>query len=66
LELKKDVYKINCLPIDLLEAITYPIEIKNIGYAKIRYEIDTTPIHELNAANHNFRIFDIQYPKGKR
>ena len=45
-------------------AITYPIEIKNLGITKLKYQIDTTKLEELNRSNFDFKIFEIQNPEG--
>ena len=37
---------------------------KNLGITKIKYQIDTTKLEELNRKNFNFRIFEIQNPEG--
>ena len=62
LMLEQSEYVIDSMPFDLVLSITYPIQIKNIGSAKIKYEIDMTNIHKLNEENHNFRVLDIQNP----
>jgi len=52
------------IPIGLEWAVTYPIEIKNLGITKLKYQIDTAALEALNSKNYNFRIFDIQNPEG--
>ena len=52
------------MPIGLEWAITYPIEIKNLGITKLKYQIDTEKLEELNKANYDFRVFEIQNPEG--
>lgn len=47
------------MPIGLEWAITYPIEIKNLGITKLKYQIDTEKLEELNKANYDFRVFEI-------
>jgi hypothetical protein len=44
--------------------VTYPIEIKNLGITKLKYQIDTSLLEKLNKDNYNFRIFEIQNPEG--
>ena len=39
--------------------MTYPIEIKNLGITKLKYQIDTTSLEELNQKNYNFKVFEI-------
>ena len=51
-------------PIGLEWAVTYPIEIKNLGITKLKYQIDTTALEALNQNNYDFRIFEIQNPEG--
>lgn len=45
-------------------AVTYPIEIKNLGITKLKYQIDTTLLERLNKENYESRIFEIQNPEG--
>lgn len=52
------------MPIGAEWAVTYPIEMKNLGITKLKYSIDTALLERLNQDNHNFRIFDIQNPEG--
>lgn len=52
------------MPIGLEWAINYPIEIKNLGITKLKYQIDTTKLQELNKSNYNFQVFHIQNPDG--
>ena len=52
------------VPIGLEWAITYPIEIKNLGITKLKYQIDTEQLEELNKQNYDFRVFEIQNPEG--
>lgn len=52
------------VPIGIEWAVTYPIEIKNLGITKLKYQIDTTLLEKLNRDNFDFRIFDIQNPEG--
>jgi len=42
LNLLKQVYYLPPTPIGLDWALTYPIEIKNLGITKLTYQIDTT------------------------
>jgi hypothetical protein len=51
-------------PIGLEWAVTYPIEVKNLGITKLKYQIDTTALEALNQSNYDFRIFEIQNPEG--
>ena len=44
--------------------MTYPIEIKNLGITKLKYQIDCTKLEELNAENYDFRVFEVQNPEG--
>jgi len=55
----KHTYILPPVPIGLEWAITYPIEVKNLGITKLKYQIDTVKLEELNKVNFNFRIFDI-------
>lgn len=64
MQLLKDLYHIPPIPIGLEWPVTYPIEVKNLGITKLKYQIDLTPLEELNQKNHDFRIFDIQNPEG--
>ena len=52
------------MPIGLEWAITYPIEIKNLGITKLKYQIHTEQLEELNKQNYDFRVFEIQNPEG--
>ena len=47
------------MPIGLEWAITYPIEIKNLGITKLKYQIETDQLEELNKQNYDFRVFEI-------
>lgn len=60
----KHTYQLPPVPIGLEWAITYPIEIKNLGITKLKYQIDTTQLEELNRENYDFRVFEIQNPEG--
>lgn len=60
----KDVYHLPPVPIGLEWAVTYPIEIKNLGVARLKYQIDTSTLEQLNQQNYDFRVFDIQNPEG--
>lgn len=64
LQLIKHTYDLPPVPIGLEWAITYPIEIKNLGITKLKYQIDTSRLEQLNAENHDFRVFEIQNPEG--
>ena len=44
--------------------MTYPIEIKNLGITKLKYQVDTVLLEQLNQQNYDFRIFEIQNPEG--
>ena len=48
LQLIKHTYDQPPVPIGLEWAITYPIEIKNLGITKLKYQIDTDQLEELN------------------
>jgi hypothetical protein len=64
LNLIKQVYHLPATPIGLEWAVTYPIEIKNLGITKLKYQIDLTALDELNNRNYDFKIFEIQNPEG--
>jgi hypothetical protein len=64
LRLLKDIYYLPACPIGLEWAVTYPIEIKNMGITKLKYQIDTEALEHLNESNYDFRIFEIQNPEG--
>jgi len=64
LRLLKDTYYLPATPIGLEWAVTYPIEIKNLGITKLKYQIDTQALEALNENNYDFRIFEIQNPEG--
>lgn len=64
LRLIKDIYYLPPTPIGLEWAVTYPIEIKNLGITKLKYQIDTSALEALNSNNYDFRIFEIQNPEG--
>ena len=64
MRLIKDIYYLPPTPIGLEWAVTYPIEIRNVGITKLKYQIDTTALETLNASNYDFRIFEIQNPEG--
>lgn len=55
----KHTYQLPPVPIGLEWAITYPIEIKNLGITKLKYSIDTQRLEELNSQNYDFRVFEI-------
>ena len=59
MRLIKDVYYLPPTPIGLEWAVTYPIEIKNLGITKLKYTIDTSPLEALNSNNYDFRVFEI-------
>ena len=59
LRLLKDIYYMPSTPIGLDWAVTYPIEIKNLGITKLKYQIDTAQLEQLNQNNFDFRIFEI-------
>jgi hypothetical protein len=40
------------------------VEVKNLGITKLKYQIDTAKLEELNKNNFDFRIFEIQNPEG--
>lgn len=52
------------MPIGLEWAVTYPIEIKNLGITKLKYQIDISALESLNTQNYDFRVFEIQNPEG--
>ena len=64
MRLLKDIYHMPPTPIGLEWPVTYPIEIKNLGITKLKYNIDLSALESLNASNYDFRIFDIQNPEG--
>lgn len=55
----KDEFEVPPIPIGLEWPVTYPIEVKNLGITKLKYQIDTKPLEKLNKENFDFRIFDI-------
>ena len=55
----KEIYYLPATPIGLEWAVTYPIEIKNLGITKLKYTIDTSALEALNENNYDFRIFEI-------
>jgi len=57
--LLKEVYQLPPVPIGLEWAVTYPIEIKNLGITKLKYLIDMKPLEEFNALNFDFRVYEI-------
>ena len=61
LDIIKNNIILNPTPIDLFTAVTYPLEIKNIGTSRIDYKVDLSKINE---ANHDFRIIGIENPEG--
>jgi len=54
LQMLKHTYQLPPVPIGLEWPITYPIEIKNLGITKLKYQIDTTQLEELNKLNYDF------------
>ena len=64
LSLLKHTYHLPAVPIGLESAVTYPIEIKNLGITKLKYSIDTEKLQEMNKENFDFSIFEIQNPEG--
>lgn len=64
LQLLKDIYHLPPVPIGLELAVTYPIEIKNLGITKLKYILDTSPLEQLNSQNYDFRVFEIHNPEG--
>lgn len=59
LQMLKHTYQLPPVPIGLEWPITYPIEIKNLGITKLKYQIDTTQLDDLNAGNYDFQVFQI-------
>jgi hypothetical protein len=55
----KEIYYLPPTPIGIEWAVTYPIEIKNLGITKLKYQIDTAALESLNQNNYDFRIFEI-------
>jgi hypothetical protein len=55
----KEIYHLPPVPIGIEWAVTYPIEIKNLGITKLKYQIDTTLLEKMNKENYDFRIFEI-------
>ena len=47
------------LPINLCKPVTVPIDFKNIGGTKLKYEVDILGIDSLNIENHEFPIMEI-------
>jgi len=35
-----------------------------VGITRLKYQIDTSSLEQLNQQNYDFRIFDIQNPEG--
>lgn len=64
LQLLKHTYVLPPVPIGLEWAVTYPVEIKNLGITKLKYQIDCTELERLNEQNYNFRVFEIHNPEG--
>lgn len=64
LQLIKHTYTLPPIPIGLEWPITYPIEIKNLGINRLKYQIDLSAMEELNARNYDFSVFDIKNPEG--
>lgn len=64
LNLLKSIYVMPPTPIGIEWALTYPVEIKNLGITKLKYSVDTTALEQLNTKNYDFRIFEIQNPEG--
>lgn len=64
LGLLKHTYHLPPVPIGLDWAVTYPVEVKNLGITKLKYQIDIARLEELNKSNFDFRIFEIQNPEG--
>ena len=64
MRLIKDVYHLPPTPIGLEWSVTFPIEIKNLGITKLKYQIDTAALEELNARNYDFKVFEISNPEG--
>jgi hypothetical protein len=64
LQLLKEIYHLPPVPIGNEWAVTYPIEIKNLGITKLKYQIDTTLLEKMNKDNYDFRIYEIQNPEG--
>ena len=54
LQLLKHTYTLPPVPIGLECPITYPIEIKNLGVNKLKYQVDTRLLEELNEKNYDF------------
>jgi hypothetical protein len=44
--------------------MTYPVEVKNLGITKLKYQIDISKLQELNKSNYDFPIFEIQNTEG--
>jgi hypothetical protein len=65
LQLLKHTYELPSVPIGMELPVTYPIEIKNLGITKLKYQIDLRELERLNKNNHDYRVFDIQNPNGE-
>jgi len=65
LQLLKHTYELPSVPIGMELPVTYPIEIKNLGITKLKYQIDLRALEALNKNNHDYRVFDIQNPNGE-
>jgi len=59
LQLLKNEYHFTPIPIGLEWPVTFPIEIKNLGITKLKYNIDCSALEQLNAKNYDFRVFEI-------
>lgn len=59
LQLLKNEYHFTPIPIGLEWPVTFPIEIKNLGITKLKYNIDCSALEQLNSKNYDFRVFEI-------
>lgn len=64
LELRKDVFEFDPLPIGSRVGITQPIEIRNLADAKVTYSVDLSLLDNYTKENYNFPIFEVQNPEG--
>jgi hypothetical protein len=64
LELRKDVFEFDPLPIGSRVGITQPIEIRNLADAKVSYSVDLSSLDSYTKENYHFPIFEVQNPEG--
>lgn len=65
LVLEQPEFRFQPLPIGLRSGITQPIEMKNVGMAKLSYDVDLKPLSQFTSSqNYNFPVLDIQHNQG--